>query len=209
MLIGRKNRSEDNQDHPYPGKAGGVDFAAPSIIRELLPNEKTQGDKVSEYAVEVGGTIIPARYFRSFFAEIMSGHTWSWMLESLMENKNGYGDVDLAIHIQPSSNDKELDAIGRRIAGLLADLDNEKDVRKIDAMRDEIADLKDRQKRIRLNIERSFRVAIQVIASSTEYKGLLQLCRSSSSGGPANRFICERQTGSSLKRYKQSCRQLP
>jgi hypothetical protein len=148
------------------------------MIRELLPNEKTQGEKVTDYAVEVGGTMTPARYFRSFFADIMSGNTWSGMMESLMDSKYGQGDVDLAIHVQPTSNDQELNAIGRRIAGLLADLADEKDVRKIDAMQDEIADLKERQKRIRLNIERSFRVAIQLVASAPEYKSLLQLCRS-------------------------------
>lgn len=172
--LSRKKVASD--DHPYPGKAGGMDLAAPSMIRDLLPNEKTQKEKVTDYAVEVGGTITPARYFRSFFAEIMSGHTWSGMLE--MDSRFGSGDVDLAIHVEPTSNDKELDAIGRRIAGLLADLAEEKDVRKIDAMRDEIADLKERQKRIRLNVERSFRVAVQLVVSAPEYKGLLQMCRS-------------------------------
>ena len=174
----KKAKNEKPHAHAYPGKANGVDFAAPSLIKEMIPGDKTQGEKVTDYAVEVGGTITPARYFRSFFAEIMSGNTWAGMLDSLIDGRYGYGDVDLAIHVQPASNDKELDEIGRRIAGLLSDLADEKDVRKIDAMRDEIADLKERQKRIRLNVERSFRVAIQVIASSPEYKGLIQLCRS-------------------------------
>jgi len=177
MILGKKRRKIDKpHTRAYPGKANGVDFAAPSLIREMIPGDKTQGDKVTDYAVEVGGTITPARYFRSFFAEIMSGNTWAGMLDSMTDGK--YGDVDLAIHIQPTSNDKELDEIGRRIAGLLSDLADEKDVRKIDAMRDEIADLKERQKRIRLNIERSFRVAIQVVASAPQYKNLIQLCRS-------------------------------
>jgi len=174
----KKAKNEKPHAHAYPGKANGVDFAAPSLIKEMIPGDKTQGEKVTDYAVEVGGTITPARYFRSFFAEIMSGNTWAGMLDSLIDGKYGNGDIDLAIHVLPSSNDKELDAIGRRIAGLLSDLVDEKDVRKIDAMRDEIADLKERQKRIRLNVERSFRVAIQVIASTPEYKGLVQLCRS-------------------------------
>lgn len=176
-LFGRKQDADNTHEaNPYPGKASGVDFAAPSMIRELLPNDRTQGDRITDYAVEVGGTVTPARYLRSFFTEIMSGHTWSGMLD--MDGRVGSGDVDIAIHVRPTSNNKELDAIGRRIAGLLADLDTEKDVRKKDAMRDEIADLKERQKRIRLNVERSFRVAIQMVASAPEYKGLLQLCRS-------------------------------
>ncbi|GJM78051.1 hypothetical protein HMSSN139_05470 [Paenibacillus sp. HMSSN-139] len=100
------------------------------------------------------------------------------MLDSLIRGDHGKGDVDLAIHVHPSSNDRELDEIGRRIAGLISDLADEKDVRKIDAMRDEIADLKERQKRIRLNVERSFRVSIQVIVSAPEWKELMKLCRS-------------------------------
>ncbi|MDY7989813.1 DUF87 domain-containing protein [Paenibacillus polymyxa] len=161
------------------GKAGGVDFAAPSFIRETIPHDITaENVKMDNYAVEVGGTLIPARYFRSFFVEIASGNTWAGMLDSLIRGDYGKGDVDLVLHIFPSSSDQELNEIGRRIAGLLSDLGDEKDVRKIDAMRDEITDLKQRQKRIRLNVERSFKVTIQVIVSSPDWKGLMKLCRS-------------------------------
>ncbi|ALP39097.1 hypothetical protein ASL14_19000 [Paenibacillus sp. IHB B 3084] len=161
------------------GKAGGVDFAAPSFIRETIPNDMTAKNvKVDSYAVEVGGTLIPARYFRSYFVEIASGNTWAGMLDSLIRGNYDKGDVDLVLHIYPAANDQELNIIGRRIAGLLSDLADEKDVRKIDAMRDEIADLKQRQKRIRLNVERSFRASIQVIVSATEWKELMKLCRS-------------------------------
>ncbi len=169
----------ETQSHLDTGKASGADFAAPSFIRETIPKDKSANQiKLDDYAVEVGGTITPTRYFRSFYAEISSGNTWAGMLDSLIRADHGKGDVDLAIHVQPSSNDRELDEIGRRIAGLLSDLADEKDVRKIDAMRDEIADLKERQKRIRLNVERSFRVSIQVIVSAPEWKELMKLCRS-------------------------------
>ncbi|MDN4617677.1 DUF87 domain-containing protein [Paenibacillus sp. PsM32] len=161
------------------GKANGIDFAAPSLMKETLPGDLTAEQvKTDSYAVEVGGTITAARYFRSFFVEIASGNTWAKMLDSLIQTKNGQGDVDLILHVFPSANDTELNQIGRRIAGLLSDLADEKDVRKIDAMRDEIVDLKQRQKRIRLNIERSFRVSIQVVVSTTDWKSLMKLCRS-------------------------------
>ncbi|MCE3203490.1 VirB4 family type IV secretion system protein [Paenibacillus sonchi] len=174
----RTTPKEVVQPASYEGKAQGVDFAAPSIMNEVIPGQVVgSGTKATDYAVEVGGTMIPARFYRSFFAEIASGNTWSGMLDSLLIGEYGNGDVDVAIHIMPSSNDRELNEIGRRIAGLYSDLVEEKDVRKIDSMRDEIADLKDRQKRIRLNIEKSFRVCIQVIASSTEWKSIMQLCR--------------------------------
>lgn len=177
----RKKRSGVQQENQSvdSGKAGGVDFAAPSFIRETIPQDITAEQvKIDSYAVEVGGTLVPARYFRSFFVEIASGNTWAGMLDSLIRGDYGKGDVDLALHIFPSSSDQELNEIGRRIAGLLSDLGDEKDVRKIDAMRDEITDLKQRQKRIRLNVERSFKVTIQVIVSSPDWKGLMKLCRS-------------------------------
>lgn len=169
----------ESQPVSYEGKAQGVDFAAPSILNEVMPGDPMGlgGAKATDYAVEVGGTILPSRFYRSFFAEIASGNTWSGMLDSLIMGDYTHGDVDVALHISPSSNDRELNEIGRRIAGLYSDLAEENDVRKIDSMRDEIADLKDRQKRIRLNIEKSFGVCIQVIASSTEWKSVMQLCR--------------------------------
>jgi len=173
-----KKQRKQEQKKDYPGRASGVDFAAPSMIRETVPGDVTQGTKVTDYAVEVGGTIVPARYFRSFFAEIAAGHTWAEMLDPLIRASYGSGDVDFAVHVQPQSSDRELDEIGRRIAGLRADLEVEENVNKKQAMEQEISELTERQKRIRLNIERSFRVSIQIVASSSEYKSMTQLCRS-------------------------------
>lgn len=182
MLFKRKKAIENtnklNLRKAYPGKADGVDFAAPSLMKETIPGDWSQDMRMDHYTVEVGGTITPARYFRSFFAEITSGNTWAEMLQPLILNSYGHGDVDFAIHVHPTSSSQELGEIGRRIAGLLSDLGDEQDVRKIDAMRDEIVDLKERQKRIRLNIERSFHVSIQAVASAPVYKDLIQLCRS-------------------------------
>ncbi|MBY9079590.1 DUF87 domain-containing protein [Paenibacillus sp. HN-1] len=174
-----KSKLAHSQPPSYEGKAQGVDFAAPSILNEVIPGEiVSNGTKATDYAVEVGGTLVPSRFYRSFFAEIASGNTWSGMLDSLITSEYSNGDVDVAIHVTPSSNDRELNEIGRRIAGLYSDLAEETDVRKIDSMRDEINDLKNRQKRIRLNVEKSFKVSIQVIASSNEWKSVMQLCRS-------------------------------
>lgn len=177
-IVGQRRKKSKKPEYPYPGKASGVDFAAPSLVRATVPGDQSGEVKLNGYALEVGTTISTARYFRSFFAEIAAGNTWAHMLDSLMNGSYGQGDVDLAIHIQPQSNDAELREIARRISGLLADLDEEKDIRKIDAMRDEVADLKARQKRIRLNIERSFRVAIQIVGSAPDWLTLSQLCRS-------------------------------
>ncbi|MDP5276136.1 VirB4 family type IV secretion system protein [Chengkuizengella axinellae] len=158
-------------------KPEGIDFAAPSIIKETLPKEiNDEGIKLSDYAVEIGGTAVPVRYFRSFFAEIMSGNTWAGMLDSLVLGEFGEGDVDIAVHVRPASNNKELDEIGRRIAGLLSDRAEEKNVSKLDAMEDEIRDLKLRQQRIRMNIERSYRVSIQAVASGNDWSSLKKYC---------------------------------
>lgn len=176
-----KKSSSNQAEEPSldVGKASGIDFAAPSLMKETVPGDFTaEGVKIDSYAVEVGGTLTATRFFRSFFVEVASGNTWARMLDSLIQNKNGQGDIDLVLHVFPSANHAELNQIGRRIAGLLSDLADEKDVRKVDAMRDEIVDLKQRQKRIRLNIERSFRVSIQVIVSTTDWKSLMKLCRS-------------------------------
>lgn len=177
--LKKKSENESVESIADSGKASGMDFASPSMIKETLPGDMTfEKTKADSYAVEVGGTIAPARFFRSFFVEISSGNTWAGMLDSLIRSKQGNGDVDLVLHVQPSANDKELDEIGRRLAGLLSDISDEKDVRKIDAMRDEIADLKQRQKRIRLNVERSFKVGIQVIVSAPSWSSLMKICRS-------------------------------
>jgi conjugal transfer ATP-binding protein TraC len=165
-------------------KPEGIDFAAPSMIKEVLPNDiSADGVRISDYVVSVGGTVIPEKFYRSFFAEITAGNTWGGMMDDLIMGDFGEGDMDLAIHIRPANNERELDELGRRIAGLLSDLAIEKNVTKIDAMRDEISDLKERQKRIRMNIERSYRVAIQVVASGIDWKKFKKF-----TNGLVNRF---------------------
>lgn len=48
-------------------KVEGIDFVAPSLIKETLPSDLIgDGTKINDYYVEVGGTTEFARYFRSF-----------------------------------------------------------------------------------------------------------------------------------------------
>ncbi|MFT9486605.1 MAG: VirB4 family type IV secretion system protein [Tepidibacillus sp.] len=168
-----KNEKRPGKAQPdfMDAKPEGIDFASPSLIKETIPSDLSiEGVKINDYLVEVGGTSIPTRYFRSFFAEIMSGNTWAGMLDSLLQGNFGEGDLDLAIHVRPAHNKRELDEIERRIAGLRSDMATETNEGKLDAMRDEIQDLKQRQVRLRREIEKSFRVSIQAIASSTDFK---------------------------------------
>lgn len=187
-MLGLLKRKKQKKEYKKVGKAQpdfmdakpeGIDFASPSIIKELRPKEMTADNiQANDYIVEIGGTSVPVRYYRSFFAEITGGTTWAGMLDDLLLGQFGQGDVDLAIHVRPADNYRELDEINRRIAGLRSDLGTVKDEGKRDAMYDEIADLKERQRRLRTNIERSFRVSIQITASGTDYKEFRKYCNS-------------------------------
>ncbi|QNB45365.1 DUF87 domain-containing protein [Thermanaerosceptrum fracticalcis] len=167
---------KNNKTGLYEGKPEPVDFIAPSIAKELLPADRAEGYTVGDYMVEIGGTAVPCRYYRSFFAEIMSGNTWGGMLDDLGRGNFGDGDVDIAIHVRPASSDMELQELSRRLRGLMSDLAFEGDPSKIDAIRDEIEDIKTRQKKLRMEIERSFKTTIQVIASGTELKSFKMYC---------------------------------
>lgn len=175
--IKSNQRAFKKQSDFYDAKPEAIDFISPSMIKETLPSEIThEGVKFNDYAVEVGGTIVPTRYFRSFFAEITAGNTWAGMLDTLIKGDFGEGDLDIAIHVRPAESNRELDAIGRRIAGLQSDKETEKNQTKRDSMQEEIDDLKARQRRIRRNIERSYRVSIQAVASSQDWKSLKMYC---------------------------------
>lgn len=160
----------------YDGKPEAIDFVAPSVIKELLPTDIAEGVTMDEYMVEIGGSSTFRRYYRSFFAEIMSGNTWGGMLDDLARGNFGDGDTEIAIHVRPASTDVELQELGRRLRGLLSDLSLEGDPSKADTMRDEISDIKARQKKLRMEIERSFKTSIQVIASGTDLKSFKMYC---------------------------------
>lgn len=160
----------------YDGKPEAIDFVAPSVAKELLPNDVSDEAAVGEYMAEVGGTSTFHRYYRSFFAEIMSGNTWGGMLDDLARGNFGDGDTDIALHVRPASTDIELQELGRRLRGLLSDISMEGDPSKIDSMRDEVNDIKARQKKLRMEIERSFKVSLQVIASGTDLKSFKMYC---------------------------------
>lgn len=164
------------QPDAYDSKPEAIDFVAPSVIKELLPQDVSDGITVDEYMVEIGGAATFKRYYRSFFAEILSGNTWGGMLDDLSRGNFGDGDTDIAIHVRPASTDVELQELSRRLRGLLSDLATEGDPSKVDAIRDEIQDIKTRQKKLRMEIERSFRTTIQVIASGTDLKSFKMYC---------------------------------
>lgn len=150
----------------------GVDFISPSFIKETLPHEEGLEGRYNDYFVEVGATNEPVRYFRSFFAEIVGGNTWAGMLDHIILGEYGKGDVDLAIHIEPVDNSEELDVIKKRIRAIESDLMGERDQSKASELLEELRDLKDQQRRLRTNIEKAFRVSLQIVVSSTDMKTL-------------------------------------
>jgi conjugal transfer ATP-binding protein TraC len=172
--------SDKNTEYKKPGfvtsnetQASGIDFVAPSFIKETLPSDIThEGMKVSDYFVEVGGTTEFARYFRSFFAEITGGSTIAGMLNPLLVGEFGKADIDVAIHIDPIDTTDELEDIAGRIRGIKSDLYREMPDEKREKLRDELEDLVARQRRLRQNIEKPFRVSLQIVASATELKTL-------------------------------------
>lgn len=154
-------------------KVEGIDFVSPSLIKETLPSDLLgDGTKVNDYYVEVGGTTEFARYFRSFYAEITGGSTYAGMLDPLLIGEFGQGDVDVALHVDPVETTAELEDIARRIRGIKSDMYREMPDEKRDKLRDELDDLVDRQRRLRQNLEKPFRVSMQIVASATELKTL-------------------------------------
>lgn len=154
-------------------KADGIDFVAPSMIKETLPKDITfDGTTVNDYYVEIGGTNEFARYFRSYYAEITGGSTVAGMLNPLLVGEFGHGDIDLAIHIDPVETTDELEEVGKRIRGIKSDLYREMPDEKKDKLLDELHDLTARQRRLRQNIEKAFRVSLQIVSSATDLKTL-------------------------------------
>lgn len=150
-------------------KAEGIDFVAPSFIKETLPKDLTyEGVKINDYFVEVGGTNEFARYFRTFYAEIMGGSTVANQLNPLLVNEYGPADIDVAIHVDPVDTTDELENIATRIRGIKSDLYGNMPDDKREKLKDELYDLEARQRRLRQNIEKPFRVSLQIVISSTD-----------------------------------------
>ncbi|MEQ2529088.1 hypothetical protein WMO40_20650 [Bacillaceae bacterium CLA-AA-H227] len=179
--TGEINMSSENQEDDKVAnhvlasetKAEGIDFVAPSLIKETLPTDITyDGTKVNDYYVEIGGTNEFARYFRSFYAEITGGSTVAGMLNPLLVGEFGQGDIDLAIHVDPVETTDELEDVARRIRGIKSDLYREMPDEKRDKLMDELHDLTARQRRLRQNIEKPFRVSLQMVSSATDIKVL-------------------------------------
>ena len=162
----------------FSGAAGPKDLLAPSIIKEVKPGEKNIEGAATDYWVEVGGTIEPLRYFRSFFAPLTTNTTWAGMLDPLYLGDFGEGDCDTAIHIRPADSQRVLFEIGRKISGMESDLMTETDSNKRSMLLTALRDLIAQQERLRVEVERLFFVSIQATASSNSMTVFRRFCNS-------------------------------
>lgn len=153
------------------------DFISPTLIRETSPKDiDEEGVRVEDYFVEIGGTTEFKRYYRSFFAEITGGSTYAGMFDNLYIGDFGQGrleaDIDVGLHVEPVDTSTELDDVASRIRAIKSDLYREMPDEKREKLRDELADLEERQRRLRQNLEKAFRAAIQIVISSNDLKSL-------------------------------------
>lgn len=146
------------------------------MIKEARPGEESAEGKVTDYWVEVGSTVEPVRYFRSFFAALTGNSTWAGMLDALYRGEFGEGDCDTVIHVRPADSSRILWEIERKIASLEADIITENNSSKRAAMMKALSDLQARQARLRTSGERAFFVAIQAVASGKKLDTFKRFC---------------------------------
>lgn len=176
-LLGRKKdqKRSVSQSEFYDSRQ---DAWIPTIIKDIIPGDVLEGEtKASTYFVEMGQGASFARYARSFFIKTTSGSTAIGMLDDLKIRDYHGADVDIAFHVRPIDSRSEIAALERRIQGLKSDLYFERSEGKIAAMQDEIADLEEKMARLRREIEKSFRVSIQVMISSENVETLERASR--------------------------------
>ncbi|KXG73717.1 VirB4 family type IV secretion system protein [Thermotalea metallivorans] len=177
----KKNVEKDNKDSElakdlniFSNIAKEKDVFSPTLIREVDKKDKIPFGKrnFNDYMVEVGTTIGFNRYFRSFFGKMMAENTHFGMFDDLYLGGFGDADCDVAIHVSRADDSKTRYLLSRKIAGLEADLQNEKDTIKIKQLRDQLAELHGQEERLRKNIEQLYHVSIQATVSSDSLEKL-------------------------------------
>lgn len=156
------------------------DLISPTIIKETIPKDLTEGGyKINDYYVEVGGTGETVRYYRNLYVELVGGNTVAGMFDKLYNGNLGQGnlevDIDVATHIIPVESSTELDRINKRIRGIQSDLYRKMPDEKRIKLNDELNDLRDQADRIRLNVEKAFRMCMQICISSTDLKAVKKM----------------------------------
>lgn len=152
---------------------------APSSVIEVSPGDKRidgiEKIEANDYFLEIGATHNDVRFVKNFYVVFSGTHTWDGMLNPLYAGEFGDGDVDVSVRIQPSDVSAVLSEIARRIAGLESDIALSNHQQKIQAMLIEVQDLKEQQRRLRMNEEKIFKVSIYVSVSALTHQNMRRI----------------------------------
>lgn len=204
-MLRKNKRKQDRlsasngQPSIFTGAATAEDMLAPSLIKEVKKGEEGLSGKATDYWVEVGGTVQPVRYFRSFFAALTGNVSWAGMFDDLYAGDFGEGDCDTIIHVRPTESSRVQWNLSRKIAGIESDLLTEHNSSRRSAMMQMLADLHEQQRRLRTNISKLYQVSIQVVASHTEAGSFQRFCG----------LLVKRFAGQSIILRAADARQLP
>lgn len=108
---------------------------------------------------------------RTFFGRIRGGATRFGYLRELLRGfeSAGGGDIDAVMHFIPVSPEGEIRALERKIADLIAERDRTPSPARRDTLNVEIQGLRERQLRLRTNVERPFLGLFQfILGAETE-----------------------------------------
>ena len=170
----KKNKQEKPPGKEQPdiflGAASLKDLIAPSVIREVDP-ARGGGD----YHVEIGSTMEPVRYFRSFYAALTSNSTYAGIMNSLYAGF-GEADCDTAIHLIPLDPARTLWQLEQHIAQLETDYEEERNLARRKTILNRINDLARRHEMINKNSEKLFLTSIQTMASATDCEVFKRFC---------------------------------
>ncbi len=161
----KHKRKKQEYDPIFDNITKEKDTISPTVMREIDKSDNTISGKPNDYYVEVGTTMGLTRYFRSFFARLMGENTYFGMFNDIFLGNFGDADSDIAIHVSPTDDTKTRFFLGRKIAGLEADLSNETNTLKAKAIRDNLIELHAQEERLRKNIEQLYSVSIQAMVS--------------------------------------------
>ncbi len=159
------------------GAANYTDFIAPSVIREVIPGDKScPGQKTGDYYVEIGSTAELARYFRNFYAALTTSYTQAGMLNGLFAGDFGEADCDVAIHVTPTDPERTMWNLEQKIAQKEVACKEEPNPARKQRIIREIQDLQRQHLNLVSGDESILNTAVQVLASATDLEVFSRFC---------------------------------
>ena len=134
-----------------------LSIIAPNSVIEQIPNKTN----VTDYWLEIGDNTGGAKFMRTFFMNWRGRTTWYGVLNPLLVN-DLEGEVDLTISIEPVESDSTIMKIAYRMAVLSAEMQTVVNPAKYGDLMQEYNDLAAQMNRLRVNVEKLFRVSSAV-----------------------------------------------